>query len=137
MKKILITGARNWTSATKVARAIADEIGDTPHEEILVIHGDCPLGADSMAKSYCQTSGIPTLAMPATWRDESGRYKPAAGFERNHAMVSMEPDVCLAFYDVCTKHPEQMPHYSHGTDHCATAAESHGVPVKRFYAVEL
>ena len=114
--RILITGSRNWTDGPKVRDAIhywAVALGG----DVVVVHGDCPTGADRLADISARTIlGLPVEKHPADWgipRDRS------AGPRRNQKMVDLGADVCIAF-------PLGE---SRGTRHCMAAAKAAGIPV--------
>ncbi|MFG2001728.1 SLOG family protein [Spirillospora sp. NPDC048911] len=117
--RILVTGSRGWPDACVVADALDDLIGATSDAEVVVVHGDCPSGADRFAAEYCESTAEffehagKTLAVephPADWK----QHRKTAGFRRNAEMVRLGADVCLAFIGPCTK------------PGCA------GIPVQRF-----
>ena len=93
MKRILITGSRNWEDPWVIARAIESAIGDTPQWDVTIVHGDCPTGADAIAKQMAVDSGVAEEAHPADWNTHGKR----AGYVRNKEMVDLGADVCLAF----------------------------------------
>ncbi len=52
-------------------------------EPVLLIHGDCPTGADAYASRWAHVRGVPQLPFPA---EDYGRW-PWCGPRRNKAMV--------------------------------------------------
>lgn len=121
MKRILITGSRDWRSAETIQRAIWDWVSTecAEPEELIVVHGDASRGADRMAREYARSqSWLTEEAHPAAW-DLHGR---AAGFIRNQAMVDLGADVCLAFIHNSSK----------GASHTAKQAERAGIHVLRY-----
>lgn len=109
MKRILVTGSRDWTSYHVIRRALTD------HGPGLVVHG-AARGADTIADTIAGSLGWPTEPHPAEW----DRYATgAAGPIRNSAMVGLGADVCLAF-------PLGR---SSGTYDCARKAARAGIPV--------
>lgn len=99
--RILVTGSRDWDSVADVFRLIETQvqIGNPDNQEVTIVHGDCPTGADNMAKQWVKIvssfAQYPVVeeAHPASWK-EFGR---AAGPIRNKEMVDLGADVCLAF----------------------------------------
>jgi hypothetical protein len=93
--KILITGSRTWTDRGVINAALRDaykgctDIG----EDVLMINGDCPQGADAIAKEIWLKHNLPIELYPADW----GTYGKRAGFIRNKQMVDLKPDICFAF----------------------------------------
>lgn len=63
-------------------------------EKIEVISGECPKGADFIAKKAALISEIKYTGFPADW----GKYGKAAGFIRNQQIVDA-CDMVLAFWD--------------------------------------
>lgn len=127
--RILITGSRTWTDAWRIAEAIEQTINERDADEITIVHGACPSGADQLAAEYVESL--------AAWHDNAGRQlaeerHPAdwdrlgkrAGFARNAEMVNLGADVCLAF----------IRDGSRGATHTADLAEKAGIPVRRWTA---
>lgn len=122
MRRILVTGSRDWTDAETIREALHAEylraVMETGDEPVLV-HGHCPTGADAIADAVWLTNtGQLSERHPADW----DRYGKAAGPRRNQEMVDLGAYVCLAF---------PLPG-SRGTRHCMTAAERAGIPVRVF-----
>lgn len=117
MKRILITGSRDWTDVDRIHRALVevwnDDLACDP--EIILIHG-AATGADTIAGEIATAFGWSMEVYPADWE----RFGKAAGPIRNNQMVATGADVCLAF---------PMAH-SRGTVHCMKAAERAGIPVR-------
>lgn len=124
MRRILITGSREFEDVDVVLRAIEDAQLDetgTAHE-CIVVHGAAP-GADSIAAEIAYVSSTLTAeAHPADWVQHGRR----AGFLRNYEMVKLGADVCLAFFkkDAGNK----------GTSMTANLARKAGIPVKEYWA---
>jgi hypothetical protein len=118
VKRILVTGSRNWTSVSRIADALDHAVDDFARMEKLVcapilVHGGCK-GADLIAAEYWL--GRLVEEYPADW-DTFGK---AAGPIRNQQMVDLGADICLAF---------PMPD-SRGTWDCVRRAREAGIPVK-------
>lgn len=125
--RVLVTGSRTWSDLDTIAEALDAVIAQTPSTDIVVVHGDCPRGADHIAAEYCELTAAfaerlgKTLAVephPADWQTY-GRF---AGPRRNVEMVNLGADVCLAFIVDGSK----------GASHCADLAERAGIPVRRY-----
>lgn len=117
--RILVTGSRDWEDQQAVYRALADTIRPLPaDQEITVVHGACPTGADHMAHEWARGFGATIDAHPANWVT----YGKAAGPRRNARMVALGADVCLAF----------IRNGSRGASHTAALAEQAGIPVRRY-----
>jgi len=134
--RVLVTGSRTWKDRTAVYAALDDLLRE--HQNLIVIHGACPTGADQIAQEWVirafRTSllGIATAEPhPADWTAHGKR----AGFIRNEHMVSLGAGLALAFIAPCTKPGCQQgkPHGSHGASHCAALAEKAGIEVQRRY----
>lgn len=100
MPRILITGSRDWPvnrihEITQVLGAtLLKYISDGfSAEDITIIHGACPKGADAMADWIASYWNLKIERWPANWE----AYGRRAGFERNRAMVDSGVDICLAF----------------------------------------
>jgi hypothetical protein len=119
---VLVTGSRTWTDVMFVRDMLDAEYNAAPAGVRLVVrHGDCPAGADHIAKIWAATlraSGAEVAddPYPANWRD----FNRGAGFIRNRSMVDAGADVCLAF----------IRNRSAGATNCATLAYEAGIPTK-------
>lgn len=128
--RILVTGSRDWSDYGRIAFALTEAVQGAENTPV-VVHGDCPTGADAMAGEIADLSGFHVEPHPADW--SRGRR---AGPERNAHMVSLGADLCLAFIGDCTSPRCNIPgkHPSHGATGCADLAEGAGIPVRRYYA---
>lgn len=119
--RILITGSRNWPNLQTIHTAIADVVGDIPaHQEIVLVSGACPRGADAIGEQWARQYGLTVERHPANWQLNGKR----AGFIRNQLMVNLGADVCLAF----------IKDGSRGASHTAALAEEAGIAVRRYTA---
>ena len=119
--RILVTGSRDWGKPDLVYDALGTVWDHVGHDDITVVHGDCPSGADAQAALWARTFAFPYLteeAHPADWNT----YGKAAGFRRNAEMVAAGADICLAF----------IREHSKGASHTANLAAAHGIPVVSF-----
>jgi hypothetical protein len=137
--RVLVTGSRDWTDVAAVNDAL-DAISAHVDDDIVVVHGACRTGADAYARAWVQDRldvGETTITEdphPVDW-SQGARGGPI----RNHHMISLGADVCLAFIGLCTarrcresgKRPE--PHESHGASGTAAKAERAGIPTIRIY----
>jgi Bifunctional DNA primase/polymerase, N-terminal len=123
--RLLVTGSRTWTDAASIAWALG--LYWAAGFRILV-HGACPAGADAIADHIWRSWGGQTEPHRADWATGRG-----AGYARNTQMAASRPDACLVFGMACTEPACRRPgpHTTHGTGHCASEAEAHGVPVWR------
>jgi len=122
--RILVTGSRDWDDTDRVWLALGDAVGaihrDDINREIIIVHGDCPRGADAIADQWARRYGTTIERHPANWQINGKR----AGFIRNALMVNLGADVCLAF----------VRNGSRGASHTAALAEQAGIPTRRWTA---
>lgn len=126
---VLVTGSRCWTDRERVESAlktlaVAEKQRD-PDVRLVLVHGDCPTGADAMADEIATELGWEIKKFPADWsQGKSG------GPERNKRMVRWVAQqkqagmgaLGLAFIDA----------ESRGTRHCLRQAESAGIVMVKF-----
>lgn len=125
--RVLVTGSRDWDDLAAVRNALGQVRTEDTDQPIVVVHGDCPTGADAMA-AYLVARAVPSFEMtaephPANWRP-GGQLDRSAGFRRNAEMVDLGADICLAF----------IRNGSRGASHTAALAEKAGIPVRRWTA---
>lgn len=116
--RILVTGSRNWTAKRVVWEALNyySDFLMKMHvgSHVVVVHGDCPTGADAIAQDWCDFYDNPVERHPADWK-----HGKAAGPRRNGEMVDLGADICLAF---------PLPD-SRGTVDCMRKANEAGIPI--------
>ena len=116
--RILITGSRDWKGVADIVNAIW-EYAMNPNSDVIagtvIVHGDCPTGADNIADHMANELGITVERHPANW----ALYGKSAGPLRNQEMVDLGADICLAF---------PLPE-SRGTWDCIRRARAAGIPV--------
>ena len=118
--RVLVTGSRTWTDLIVIWDALYEAyLIAPPGDSVIVIHGDCPRGADFIADEVAREFGWSTERHPADWE----LYGKSAGFRRNIEMVKAGADICLAF----------IRDNSRGATHCADAAERAGIPIRRYH----
>lgn len=120
--RVLITGSRDWEGRVAETRihiiletilALCDMLG----EKLIVVHGDCPTGADAIADRWARRRddlGVEVEAHPADW----DRYGSSAGPLRNQEMVNRGAGMCIGF----------LRNNSRGTRHCLNLARMFGIP---------
>lgn len=114
MRKVLVTGDRNWTDEHLIETVLLME-KDLYKDDLQVCHG-AARGADAITGNVCAKHGITVIAFPADW----GRYGRAAGPIRNRQMLDeFKPDIVYAFHDHLEK--------SKGTRDMVKIARSHCV----------
>ena len=139
--RVLVTGSRDWDDCTTIGNALEHAFAAAGHL-MLVVHGDCPTGADWHADHYARwmrglrlpddTEPHPAQGHPT---EDFGPW-PGAGPRRNRHMVGLGADLCLAFIGPCTspRCRRRDPHPSHGASGCAVLAEQAGIPTQRYTA---
>jgi hypothetical protein len=91
--RVLVTGSREWTDKDRLWNALTALYAVTPG--VRVVHGDCPTGADALAREWCSYHpGAEEERHPAEWDKHPGKSAP---YVRNAEMVTLGADVCLAF----------------------------------------
>jgi hypothetical protein len=121
--RVLITGSRTWDDTDTIRDAILTLATSCGRDNLTIVHGHCPKGADAIADRLAQTYPGGPIAVerhPAQWY----KHGKKAGFIRNKEMVELGADVCLAF----------IKDESRGATMCADLAELEGIQVYRFYA---
>lgn len=116
--RILVTGSRDWKDKSVIAQAIMDlkEEHSFVWEDVVIVHGDCPTGADAMANSFAWACDLMVEKHPADW----GLFGRAAGPKRNQKMVDLGADIVLAFMNPGSK----------GTADCVKRAKRAGLTVR-------
>ncbi|MFD9070571.1 DUF2493 domain-containing protein [Streptomyces lasiicapitis] len=126
--RVLVTGSRTWDDVPILRRALNDVLTQlpSPANPVVIVHGDCPHGADRQASAWVRdTQRGPLFVVteerhPANWSLNGKR----AGFIRNQLMVDLGADVVLAF----------IKGGSRGASHTAALAEQAGIPTRRWTA---
>lgn len=148
MIRVLVTGSRDWTNYSLIAREVVLYISEvcpvefaTPNElevdwdthDLLVVHGDAATGADYIVEEFAAANYIKTEKHHPDYQ-QYGRGAPQV---RNQHMVQLGADVCLAFIKPCTYPPGRcnirIPHGSHGASRTARLAEQAGIETRRFH----
>lgn len=109
--RVLITGSRDWTDASRIVKLLSHFAKDTT-----IIEGGAR-GADRLARQAAEELGLEVETHEADW----DRYGRRAGPIRNQQMVDSGADLCLAF---------PLPE-SKGTFDCIERAEKAGIFVVR------
>ena len=87
--KVLVCGGRYYADAATLHRALD---GLKAHGVDMVIHGGAK-GADWLAGQWAARNGIHQAVVPALWHV----HGKAAGMIRNRAMLTLQPDMVVAF----------------------------------------
>ena len=117
--RLLVTGSRTWegiVAEMKLQTVLSGLHGFLANinSRLVVVHGDCPQGADAIARRWCERRGVHQEAYPADWR----QYHQAAGPIRNRYMVNLGADMCIGF----------LRNGSSGTTGCMDLAREKGIP---------
>jgi hypothetical protein len=110
--RLLVSGSREWDMPEVLQMVIIQHWFE--NDDLVIIHGDCPKGADRMAREFCEKNGIPEERYPADWN----RHGKAAGHIRNKVMVDTKPDFAVFF----------IRGESRGTKNCLEHAKKAGIP---------
>lgn len=86
---VVVCGSRSWTSVGLVEHRLRDFAPDT-----VIVHGGAK-GADSIAGAAATRRGLHTAVVRPLWSTFGNR----AGHVRNTAMLSLRPDLVVAFWD--------------------------------------
>lgn len=116
--RILITGERDWKDESQVTGAIDRMRAGLEPGEVTIVVGDCPTGADAIARDYALRSGF----QPEVWFARWAELGLGAGPERNGRMVASGAEYCLAFWSGRTERS--------GTFDCLLQAVKAGIPVR-------
>ena len=113
--RVIVTGGRDYEDA----RTVADVL-KIVHPDAVVVHGECPTGADAWADLIWKNLGGETDPHPADWDGyaKMGR-RSEAGPARNEVMAAKGADLCIAFPG------------GRGTEDMIRRAKAHLIPVVR------
>jgi hypothetical protein len=117
-KRLLVTGSRTWSNWRTIIEELSIFVAYNP----ILVHGDCPEGADLMCKLLWRHWGGEVEGHPVT-REQWRRQGKKAGFIRNSMMVNLGADWCLAFIRLNSK----------GATMTADLAEKAGIPTRRVF----
>ncbi len=86
---VLVTGGRDYVNRDAIYRTL------DAHSVTFLVHGDCPTGADRIARTWALERGVIQAKFEAPFTAIGGR----AGPQRNTAMLAMmrQVDLVLAF----------------------------------------
>lgn len=107
MMRVVVCGSRNWNNDERIKQFI-DKLPDGA----LVTTGGAP-GADALAHKFATERGLATEVYKANW-EKHGR---SAGLKRNLFMLSLDPNLVVAFWDG----------KSRGTEHMINATKQAGI----------
>lgn len=119
-----MTGSRDWDDTQTIVGALWGAADGIPSDEVTVVSGACPTGADALAELAAERAGVTVERHPAQWKRPDGSVDKSAGFRRNQEMVDLGADICLAFIRGGSK----------GATHTAGLAEAAGIRTIRYIA---
>jgi hypothetical protein len=119
MKRVLITGSRDWNDADLIANELT-LLQKQWGSDVTLVSGHCLTGADMLCERIALGFDWSIERHPAEWN----RYGKAAGPRRNQDMVNLGADICLAF----------IRNGSRGASGTAKMAEDSGITTFRFKA---
>lgn len=138
--RVLLTGSRDWDDIATIGAALEQAVIDAGPRPVLLVHGDCPGGADWHADHYARWMRSKGVSIDIEKHraqnhptQDFGPW-PGAGPRRNAYMVSLGADLCLAFIGPCTsgRCRRTDAHPSHGATGCADMAKRAGIPTRRW-----
>jgi hypothetical protein len=95
MPVLAVIGSRSFNYQDRVWEYLDKVLEKT--ENLSLVSGACPQGADALAESWAKRRGVPILLYPADWSKGKG-----AGFARNQKIVKAA-DVVVCFWDGTSK----------------------------------
>lgn len=124
MKRVLICGSRTWENEVPIRHVIerdllSGKLGRA--KDFLVIAGGAP-GVDTHAERVCKSLGIHVARVDALW----DHYHRSAGPRRNAVMLSLEPELVIAFHFS----RERLKEEGSGTARCLEQAGKLGIERK-------
>ena len=130
--RVLVTGSRTWTNTSAVEVPLEEIARKQGLTRLLVVHGDCPTGADAIGKAWAVRLGVEHEPHPPN----KALYGIAAYGIRDEEMVKAGAAECLAFIHRCVKpygcrsgqcHTKRL-HGSHGASKTARRLQRAGGP---------
>lgn len=91
--RLLITGSREYTNRERIWFYMSAMFARSGYI-LVVVHGDCPRGADRLVDQWCAFYQVEPERYPADW-DTFGKR---AGYVRNGTMAKSGGDYWLAFW---------------------------------------
>lgn len=117
MFRLLVSGSREWDQP-EVLEMVLTQFWIDYGDDLVIVHGDCPSGADRIARDWAHKHGVPDEPHPADWN----KHGKAAGHIRNKEMVDTNPHGAVFFF----RGP------SRGTKNCFDHAVKAGIPYVAF-----
>ena len=116
-KRLLVTGSRDWDDMVTLEQELTTAwINLGEGDDVILVSGNCPTGADRAAEEYWKRSHYgPVEKHPADWV----KHGKKAGYLRNAEMAKLGADLCVAF----------IKDGSRGTQMMINLAQKAGIPV--------
>lgn len=113
MFRLLVSGSREWDQP-EIIQMVLTQAWIEHGDDLVIVHGDCPRGADRIARDWARREGVADEPHPADWN----KHGKAAGHIRNKEMVDTKPDVGIFF----------IRGESRGTRGCLRLTKEAGIP---------
>lgn len=96
-RKVMVTGSRDWPLETVVHKVLFEEldIAMSQGKYLVLVHGDCPEGADFHAHNWKSDVGRSLLPVEESRYPANWALGKQAGFIRNKWMIDQNPDTDL------------------------------------------
>lgn len=112
--KVLVCGSRHLDKGW--LKRIRERFERLPESSVIIEGG--ARGADLLARTAAEDTGLDVVELPANWK----KYGLPAGPIRNRKMLDLQPDLVIAF------HPDIDS--SSGTKDCVAEARRRGITVE-------
>lgn len=91
--RVLVTGSRAWDNPRPIEIVMRKLVAQYGIGRLIVIEGGAP-GVDTLTRKVCEDLHVHCLEMKALWNF----HQRGAGPVRNNMMLSLEPDLVIAFH---------------------------------------
>lgn len=92
--RVLVCGGRDYRDRRRVFDTLDAVQFVEPITEL--IHG-AARGADTLADEWAKARGVKRTPVPAKWYPQPGQLDRGAGPKRNRQMLTLQPDLVVAF----------------------------------------
>lgn len=90
--RILVTGSRDWVDESVIYDALLEAV-ENVSEDVVLVSGACPTGADRIAEMFAESQGWTVERHFADWETHGRKAGPI----RNSQMVRKGADIVIAF----------------------------------------
>ncbi|MBQ2991677.1 MAG: DUF2493 domain-containing protein [Clostridia bacterium] len=94
MFKLIVAGSRYFKDYERMEKELDYFLSKREKDEIEIVSGGCPTGADAFAERYARSRGLALQVFPANWR----RWGKMAGPLRNRHMAEYA-DALIVYWD--------------------------------------